>query len=591
MSLSRTNTQEARRELGLDGPQSRRERAIHAFRVIGAYWRSSEWWLAWPLLALNLGVNFFGVGMMISMSDWNRRLFDAVQVRDTTPIPGMMVEFAWLVAGMALTPLIAEFLTYYLKMRWRLWLTRDYMGRWLANNGYQEIERLRVIDNPDQRIVEDTRIVAEDTLALFTSVMNSMAQSVALSVVLYGLSVPIRLMMFGVDVAIPGDMLVYAVLSTVIGTWFIIIIGRPLVRRSMRQQHLDADLRFGLGNIRRHAEQIAFSDAAPSEHRAMIEVIGNIRRNYMGYIFANLGLMAGQNVYMRSASILPLLLALPRYMAGRMTLGQYTQTAQVFGSLVSSLSMLIQAYGGIARTIAAINRLKALDDSLANPRPRRIAVARTDDGTLWADDLVLQLPDGHTLLTVPQWRVGAGEHWTISGPSGSGKSTLLRALAGLWPDGTGTVALPGDGLVMFVPQRLYLPVGQLKGTISFPAPAETIEDVHVLDLLTLCRLGHLADKLHVADVWQDRLSPGEQQRLALVRVLLHRPDYLLLDEATSALDEDNAAHFYRTLIAALPDAAIVSITHASALERYHDHALRIVDGVATTAAPNRNATA
>jgi putative ATP-binding cassette transporter len=591
MTLSRTNTQEARRELGLDGPQGRRERASHAFRVITAYWRSSEWLLAWTLLALNLGINFFGVGMAVSLSDWQRRLFDAVQLHDTTPLPGMMLELAWLIAAVSLMPLVAEFLTYYLKMRWRLWLTRDYMDRWLANHRYQEVERLRVIDNPDQRIAEDTRLVAEDMLALFTSVMNSMSQAVAFSVILYGLSAPIRLMMFGVRVAIPGDMLIYAILAAAIGTWLITIIGRPLVRRTMRQQHLDADLRFGLGNIRRHAEQIAFSNAAPSEHRALVEVIGNIRRNYMGYIFANLGLMAGQNVYMRLVGILPLLLALPRYMAGRMTLGQYTQAAQVFATVANSLSVLVQVYGGIAGQIAAVNRLKALDDSLANPRPRRIAVARTDDGTIRADDLALQLPNGRTLLSVPQWQVGAGERWTIAGSSGSGKSTLLRALAGLWPDGTGTVALPGDGLIMFVPQRLYLPIGQLKGAISFPTPAEAIEDACVLDLLTLCRLGHLADKLHVADVWQDRLSPGEQQRLALVRVLLHRPDYLLLDESTSALDEDNAAHFYRTLTATLPDAAIVSITHASALERYHDHALRIADGAATTVAPNRNATA
>ncbi len=581
MTVSRTNTPEARRELGLDGPQGRWGRAVHAVRLLSAYWRSSEWKLAWTLLILNLAVNFFGVGMMVSMSDWNRRLFDALGVRDTTVLPGMMVEMAWLIAAIALVPLVAEFLTYYLKMRWRLWLTRDYMNRWLANDRYHDIERLRVIDNPDQRIAEDTRLIAERMLNLFTAVTNSMARAVSFAVILYTLSAPIRLTAIGIPVSIPGDMLVYAILAAAIGTWLITIIGRPLVRRSMRQQHLDADLRFGLGNIRRHAEQIAFSRAAPFEHRSLVEVIGNIRRNYVGYIYANLGLMGAQNVYGRLVEVLPLLLALPRYMAGQMTLGQYTQAAQAFGNVTNSLSILVQAYGSIAEQVAAINRLKALDDSLEHPRARRIAIATSDARAIGADDLDLQLPDGSTLLTVPHWRAGAGERWRIVGASGSGKSTLLRALAGLWPDGRGSVALPADGLVMFVPQRLYLPIGQLKDAITFPTPAAEIEDARVVDLLALCRLGHLVDMLHVADVWQDRLSPGEQQRLALVRVLLHRPDYLLLDEATSALDEENAHHFHRLLIDALPDALIVSIAHSSALSRYHDHALCIADGVAT----------
>ena len=581
MTVSRTNTPEARRELGLDGPQGRWTRFVHAVRLLSAYWRSSEWKLAWTLLILNLAVDFYFVGAGVSLSDWNRRIFDAAEAHDSTVLPGMMIELAWLVAALSLTPLVAELLTYYLKMRWRLWLTRDYMDRWLANDRYHDIERLRMIDNPDQRITDDTRMIAERALTLFTAVTQSLARAIAFSFILYGLSAPIRLAAIGIPLSIPGDLLIYAILVAAITTWLITIVGRPLIRRSMRQQHLDADLRFGLGNIRRHAEQIAFSRAAPFERGALVEVIGNIRRNYMGYIYANLGLAGAQSFFIRVIEALPVLLALPRVMARQMTLGQYTQAAQAFTFVTNSLSVLVQVYGGVAEQIAAINRLKTLDDSLTNPRPRRIAIAQSDAHAIGADDLELHLPDGRTLLSVPHWRAGAGERWMIVGASGSGKSTLLRALAGLWPDGHGRIVLPAEGLVMFVPQRLYLPIGPLKDAITFPTSAAEIEDGRMIDLLTLCRLDHLVDLLHTADVWQDRLSPGEQQRLALARVLLHQPDFLLLDEATSALDEDNAAHFHRLLIATLPDATIVSITHATTLARYHDHVLRIADGIAT----------
>lgn len=580
MNLSRTNTPEARRELGLDAPRNRWARAYHAGRLITAYWRSSEWKTAWTLLILTLVFSFTGIGVTVSTLDWNRRFFDVVQLHDAAAVPALLIEFTGLLILGAALPLINQFLTFYLGMCWRLWMTRSYMDRWLANNRFHDIERLRVIDNPDQRITEDTRMIAEQLFGLVMVTINSIAQAVAFSYVLYGLSVPIRLALFGADIAIPGDMLVYAVLTAGIGVWLITIIGRPLVRRTMRQQHLDADLRFGLGNIRRHAEQIALLRATPSEHRAMSATLDGIRGNYVGYIFASLGVQAAQSVHGRLIYFLPMVLALPRYMANQLTLGQYTQITQTFPQFASALSILVQLYGSVATQIAAVNRLKALDDELENPRPRRIAIDRCDEGGIRADDLEIQLPDGSALLSVPAWQVRAGERWAITGTSGCGKSTLLRTLAGLWPDGHGRVGLPADGLTMFVPQKLYLPVGQLKDAVCFPTPASEVDDARVLALLGLCRLEHLADRIHIADVWQDRLSPGEQQRMALVRVLIHRPDHLLIDEATSALDEDNAAHFYRTLIAELPDATIVSVTHAPALEQFHDHALRIGNGTA-----------
>ena len=166
----------------------------------------------------------------------------------------------------------------------------------------------------------------------------------------------------------------------------------------------------------------------------------------------------------------------------------------------------------------------------------------------------------------------------ITGESGAGKSTLLRAIAGLWPDGTGQVALADRTTAMFVPQRLYLPLGALKTAICFPDTAEEHDDASIAALLDSVHLSHLVDDMHAVRMWAEELSPGEQQRLALARILLQKPSLLILDEATSALDPDNTRHFHDMLERHLPAVTLISVVHDERLHRYHEHALVIEDG-------------
>ena len=205
-------------------------------------------------------------------------------------------------------------------------------------------------------------------------------------------------------------------------------------------------------------------------------------------------------------------------------------------------------------------------------------------------ELRIHRPNGAPLLNVGDWTVRTGERWVVEGPSGAGKSTLLRAVAGLWPDGAGEVALSDAGSIMFVPQRLYLPLGTLKAAICFPDAPEDHDDSEIFALLDRVRLGEHADYLHAVRVWQEELSPGEQQRIAMARILLHRPTLLVLDEATSALDPDNARRFHEQMLADLPGVTLVSVIHDERLRHYHTHALTIADGNAT-AAPLAEATA
>jgi putative ATP-binding cassette transporter len=194
--------------------------------------------------------------------------------------------------------------------------------------------------------------------------------------------------------------------------------------------------------------------------------------------------------------------------------------------------------------------------------------------------LQLSFPDGAPMMRSLDARVESGEHVLISGPSGCGKSTLIRAMADVWPYGHGQVGLPQDAPVMFLPQRSYLPIGSLRAALSYPAAEGSFEDALITHYLALCRLSHLADRLDVAANWSQALSPGEQQRLAFVRVFLNRPRIVFLDEASSAMDGETEEALYAALPRELPGVTVISIAHRETLARFHDVRWKFVPAAA-----------
>jgi putative ATP-binding cassette transporter len=201
-----------------------------------------------------------------------------------------------------------------------------------------------------------------------------------------------------------------------------------------------------------------------------------------------------------------------------------------------------------------------------------------EGATLRLEGVTLALPDGRVLLADAAAEIAPGEKVLISGPSGSGKSTLFRAIAGIWPFGSGTVHVPAAGHVLFLPQRAYLPLGSLRHALCYPRGEDQFSEAEILSVLAECGLAHLAPRLDEEDAWDRRLSGGEQQRVALARALLLKPDWLFLDEATASLDPDAETRFYELLRDRLPGTALVSIAHRPSVARFHDRALRVQGG-------------
>ncbi len=589
---SPANVEETRREAGLQPTQPARERIAHAWRLSTRYFVSEDWKWAWFLLTLYAAISFGAIYTFILSNRWQREFFDSIEQRQSSLFVTLIFSFLMIAALQVAVMIANNLVSWTLSIRWRNWLTNWYMDRWFARDRFYEIERLRMIDNPDQRIAEDIKAFTLVTqgnslVGIAIGLIGSLVSAVSFGYILLQTSGPLVIPIAGYQISLPGgDLIWFSILYVLLGSVLITWIGKPYIRRRMREQHYEADFRSNLIHVRRNGEQIAFSRTQEMERDGLKVSFASIRQNWYRLMWANIGLSAGSSVYDRVMTVIPLFLTVPKFFAGQISFGQVLASRDAFTQFSSSLSYFVQVYPGLAAQIANINRLKALDDSIDNERPRGIAFHPGEAGegiSIHVKNLELRRPNGEPLLALGEWAVRDGERWVIEGPSGAGKTTLLRAIAGLWPDGAGSVAMTGHGVAMLVPQRLYLPLGSLKNAVCFPDRAEDHDDEVIAALLKKVRLSAHVDDIHQVRMWQDELSPGEQQRVALARILLQRPTLLVLDEATSALDADNAAHFYEAVRAAMPDTTIVSVVHNEMLAAYHTHRLLLQDRQATTA--------
>ncbi|TXL71697.1 ABC transporter ATP-binding protein/permease [Vineibacter terrae] len=543
------------------------------------YFRSEDRRWAWSLLAVVVAINLFLVYMQVQFNLWNGRFYNALQHKDW---PTFIHEL-WVFSGLAVVYIAASLVAFYtdqwLQVRWRRWLTGRVVDSWLAGRAYYRIEMAHSVDNPDQRIADDVRLFVSYTMSLSIGLVSAVATLFTFLFLLWETSGPLVLPLFGTEVSIPGYMVWVALLYAVAGTWLTHVIGRPLINLGFQRQRLEANFRFDLMRLRENAEPIALYQGEARENAGLRARFGEVIDIWWAYIRARTRLALFTTGYNQIAIIFPYVAASPRYFSGAFELGQLMQIADQFSQVQGSLSYFVSAYTDIAEWGAVINRLKGFDGAITHARAlQTITRAPHAEPDLTARGLSLNLPDGQALLADVNLDLKPGERTLITGASGSGKSTLFRALAGLWPWGRGKVGLPEGVRVLFLPQKTYLPIGPLREAVMYPAHATAADDDAIAAALRAVDLAPLADKLDEPAHWAQRLSPGEQQRLAVARALLYRPDWLFLDEATASLDEPHEAQLYRLLHEKLPDTTIISIGHRPSLRQWHDRLLTLAPG-------------
>lgn len=541
------------------------------------YFKSEERWSALGLLAIVIGLTLGIVYLNVQFNEWNGRFYDALQNKDVDTF-WVEIKFFTVLALIYITVYMIEWLGEYgLQLRWRRWMTHYYLTRWFSHRAYYHVELERTADNPDQRISEDIRLFISLSVSLTLGLLSAIVTFVSFVAILWTLSGPLSFALSGQDVNIPGYMVWVAVVYAFAGTGFAHLVGRRLIPLNFKKEKVEADFRFELVRTRENAEAIALYHGERHEEPALRERFQVVLTTWWQLVRVQLGLTAYTAFYGQLAIIFPFLVASPRYFAGAITLGVLMRISSAFGQVQSSLSFFVSSYAQLAQWRAVMHRLRgfheAVEAAVANEGGPKLEPGASP--TFAVEGLTLALPNDRTLVEGQSFAFKPNSRTLVMGPSGSGKSTLFRALAGIWPFGSGKIHVPKGARSLFLPQKTYLPIASLRDAVRYPDPANPADDAAVREALRAVRLGQLEDKLDEVAHWGLRLSPGEQQRLAIARALLYKPDWLFLDEATASVDEEIEKHLYGLLHERLPNATIVSIGHRPSLRQWHENVLAL----------------
>ncbi|KGE05634.1 ABC transporter [Burkholderia gladioli] len=538
------------------------------WKLIKPYWSTREGMLSALMLAYVLGAGWSHTYIAVWLNRWTGTFYDAVGSGRFQALPHLLLQFLLVSMAAAALTVSTVVLQSIVEIRWRRWLTTWLADQWLARHTYYRIERDRALENIDQRIAEDAKQFVKDTLLLSMGVLQVPVSIVSFSVILWSIGHSLDLDIGGHTYQIHGY-LVYAVfLYQGLFFWATHLLGQRLITLNAKQNRVEGDFRVLMVRVREFAEQIAFFDGSGAEGKRLNGAFRHVVSNLYALLWVNTRVSLFTNIVGQVSSVVPTLLVLPQLMTGGLTLGGLMRSNAAFNSVSSSLAFFPQAYLGFTAWRAEANRLREFLHVNALEAQGGIVVNAGKAGMVAARALVLRDAGGTELARVPDFSLPPGSRCLIRGRSGSGKSTLLRALAGLWPYGEGAITRAVEGAV-FVPQRSYIPAGTLKAAIAYPHDESMYTDSRCEEVLHACGLGVHAASMLDADRWSDRLSGGEQQRVAFARVLLACPSTIFLDECTSALDPESERNLYQLLIDRLPHATVVSVAHRKELLAFH----------------------
>ncbi len=546
------------------------------WRLSIPYFRSDDRWPGRILLAAVIAIELSLVAIQVILNQWYNRFYNTLQDHNWNAFVSAILFFCVIAAIYTVLAVYQLYLNQWLQIRWRRWMTQTYLRQWLDSANHYRMQLLGDdADNPDQRIADDLQMFVQYTLTICIGILNSVVTLGSFVFILWRLSAEAPLTLFSVGYNIPGYLVWAALIYAVIGTTLTHLIGWKLIPLNFQQQRFEADFRFNLVRTRENSEQIAALGGEAAERERHLNRFAYVVGNWYALMQRQKQLTFFTQSYSQASVIFPYIVVSPAYFSGAVQLGGLMQTASAFNSVQNALSYFVSSYRSIAEWRAIIARLTGFEQAIAAGRaaattPPAVEVTSGESGAVAIDRLNVRLPRGEPIVTADSIAFPAGRRVLVTGPSGSGKSTLFRAIAGIWPFGSGRIVIPKGAKVMLAPQRPYFPLSTLATTIAFPAEAGTFDDKQIAEALTAVGLPQLVGRLNEEQHWNRILSLGEQQRLAIARALLQAPDYLFLDEATASLDEVAEAALYRLLQDRLKKTTIVSIGHRSTLGAFHN---------------------
>jgi vitamin B12/bleomycin/antimicrobial peptide transport system ATP-binding/permease protein len=557
--------------------QARKALLQRYWRTARGFWTGQARRVAWLMTGGSVLIVLLQLFVQYRINIWNRDIFNAIENRDGAAVLYEAMIFVPLaVSGIALA-ILAVYGRMRAQRRWRAWLTDHLIDRWLRKGRYYQLNFVSGDhENPEGRIAEDVRIATDAPVDFSLGILSAALTAVTFVGILWGVGGSLSFTWNGIDFYIPGYLVIAVVIYAGISSATMVAIGRSFIAVAESKNQSEAEFRYALTRLRENGESIALLGGEKEERSGLRESLRAVIGRWQKLSHQHMRTTIVSNGNYLVAPVIPIILCAPKYLAGEMTLGNVMQAAAAFVQVQTAFNWLVDNYPRFAEWAASARRVASLMvslDTLEKIEQRGIGnIARIehDGSAIRLREVSVTLSDGTVVVDDADVNINFGERVLFMGESGSGKSTLVRAIAGLWPWGEGEVSISRGARLFLMPQRPYIPLGTLRRAAAYPNPPEEIDDATLRKTLDIVGLSHLTDRLDDEDTdWTRILSGGEQQRLAFVRVLLHKPDIVVMDEATSALDSASQAHLMTQLFQELPNMAVISVGHRAELEEFH----------------------
>jgi len=545
------------------------------------FWRNGGGRTAWVLTIAVIAIAVVNLVLQYRLNVWHRAMFDALDRRDGSSVLHQTVIFLPLIAAVVSVAATGTLAKMTLQRRWRAWLNAHVLDQWLTNGRYYQLNLVPGDHaNPEYRVAEDLRLSVEAPVDFAIGIFSAVTSAMVFIGVLWFIGGELTFSIGSTIFRIPGFLVVAAFIYAVLASGSMVIFARGFIKVSEDKNQAEADYRYVLTRLRENGESIALLGGETEERAGLDGAFTTVRKRWyelmMQYFRTTIVSQSSNGL----APVIPILLCAPKYVAGAMTLGEVMQAVSAFMIVQAAFSWLVENYPRLADWTASASRVASLWVSLdrlqraeSEGTTGRIVRNQAEGGALRLRDVSVTLDDGSAVVNEADIKIARGEKVLVVGESGTGKSTLVRAIAGLWPWGSGEIELKFEGL-FFMPQKPYVPLGTLRRAVAYPLSPEEADEAMVRTAVEEVGLGHFLDRLDEdTATWEHILSGGEKQRLAFARVLIQRPETIIMDEATAALDPPSQEQMMRLLLERLPEATVISVGHRPELEAFHTRKL------------------
>ncbi|MGX9572923.1 ABC transporter ATP-binding protein/permease [Mesorhizobium sp. f-mel] len=538
--------------------------------------------LLWACVGIVAVIVATSIGQVL-LNRWNEPFYDALARRDMQGFLHQLLVFAAIAGGLVVLNVGQTWLDQRIRLKLREALTLDLIGEWMRPARAFRLANAGAIGvNPDQRLQQDAGHLSDLSTGLGIGLLQSLILLVSFVGVLWSLSSGFVFHIGGYSLAIPGYMVWAAILYAGTASWLSWLVGRPLIRFNSDRYTREAELRSSVVRVNENVDAIALAHGeADARRRLELDlgtVLGAMRRIYS----AQINLSWVTDTYGWITVVAPILVASPVYFAGDISFGGLMMAVGAFNQVHASLRWFINNIGGIADWRATLMRvadfrIALVETDVLHDTEERITIGENPNGKLTFENLEVASRDGCTKLAKPHVEIRAGERVMITGDPRAGKTLFFRAIAGLWPWGSGRIGMPAGEVPAFVPRKPYFPLGTLREVLNHADAA--VSDAEISAVLAEVGLGRLSSSLDRSARWERELSDDEQRLLAFARLVLRQPKWVIIDEALDTFDGATLSRVLSMLEARLADAAILNIGRSQQNIEFFPRSLAIVKDV------------